>query len=124
MSGRGGFEPGESARSETIAIEHEHLEMPNLAGLASVMSGVRDDPSTAPGAVIADADLRSAYIDALVDLHKLVEEYRFEVALAHLLALDVRKKVQQGLAEQRKPNPTVDPFGLPDETRVVLLVYM
>ena len=62
MSGRGGFEPGESARSETIAIEHEHLEMPNFAGLASVMSGVRDDPSTAPGAVTPEAARRDAFI--------------------------------------------------------------
>jgi hypothetical protein len=64
-----------------------------------------------------------AYVDAQTDLHRLLEEVRFEAAFACLLLRDYREKRERGEAPRPEPSPL--PFGLLDaETSAVLSRYM
>lgn len=74
---------------------------------------------------IGDAKLRSIYFDAALELHRLLEEYSFHVALAHLLVLDIGTKVEAGMAERRKEKTEDELMAgpMPDELRVMLLSF-
>jgi hypothetical protein len=64
-----------------------------------------------------------AYVDAQTDLHRLLEEIRFEAAFACLLLRDYREKRERGEAPRLEPSPL--PFGVLDaEVSAVLSRYM
>jgi hypothetical protein len=66
--------------------------------------------------------LLRAYVDAYIDLHRLLEEIRFEVALASLLIEDRRVKLARGeLAEPERP---ALPGPIPMESIALLQRYM
>jgi hypothetical protein len=99
----------------------DEIEMLSFEGMASIGSS---DDSYPPGAdAIPDATLRKTFFDALIDLHRLVEEYRFHVAFAHLLMFDVSERVQDGTAATIEENPIFDQLGIPDEARALLLPF-
>ncbi len=92
------YRPDAKAIEETLKIEDEDLAMPSFQQLAEV--AMSSGPNAMAGAAIGDVGLRAVYFNALLDLHKLIEEYRFHVAFAHLIVLDGAEKVEQG--ESRK----------------------
>jgi hypothetical protein len=64
-----------------------------------------------------------AYVDAQTDLHRLLEEIRFEASFACLLLRDYREKRERGEAPVQEPSPL--PLGALDaETSAVLARYM
>jgi hypothetical protein len=124
------FAPSVEAIVEVHNLEHGMLQMPDFTGFADLAH--RDDQKIldADGAIIplgvdhiADAKLRLIYFDAVLELHRLLEEYRFHIGLAHLLVLDIAPKVEAGMAETRKPKTGEELMvgPLPDELRVMLL---
>ena len=64
-------------------------------------------------------DLR-IYAEALVELHRLLEEIRFEGALAILLLVDYRMKRDRG----EVPTIEASPFSIPVEAAALLVGYM
>jgi hypothetical protein len=122
------FVPSSHAVREVAELERELLKMPNFEGLADITrreTVVGEDGTLIPigSEHIADSKSRRIFFDALLELHRLVEEYRFHVALAHLLVLDVGPKVDAQLAEPRRSRTeeAVALGPLPDELRAMLL---
>jgi hypothetical protein len=62
------------------------------------------------------------YVDAYIDLHRLLEEIRFEVALASLLIEDRRVKLERGDLTQPAAPPL--PAPMPMEALALLQRYM
>jgi hypothetical protein len=64
-----------------------------------------------------------AFVDAQTDLHRLLEEIRFEAAFAYLLIADYRAKRKRGEAPALEPSPL--PAGVLDaEVAAVMSRYM
>lgn len=110
-----GFEP--ELRQKVSRVEHEWFPPLDFSGLSDVVPPV-------PPAAISDRELRRVYLDALTDLHRLVEEYRFHGLLAFALLEDYRVKKDRGDA---MPVDLGDPefagAPIPAEALVVLQKY-
>ncbi|MCW2974861.1 MAG: hypothetical protein JWM06_142 [Actinomycetia bacterium] len=116
----GPYRPTQKAIQQTYEVEDD-MEMLSFEGMASIGS---TDGSYPPGVdAIPDPTLRKTFFDALIDLHRLVEEYRFHVAFAHLLMFDVSERVQDGTALKIESDPIFDQLGIPDEARALLLPF-
>ena len=116
----GPYRPTPKAIEDTYEVEDE-MEMLSFEGMASIASGEGGYP---PGvSAIPDATLRKTFFDALIDLHRLVEEYRFHVAFAHLLMFDVTERVREGTAARIDEDPILDQLGIPDEALALLFPF-
>lgn len=114
----------DAARQDVHELEHGDLKMPKFDGFADI-ARMKPDGGEPGATAIPDPALRAHYFDALLELHRLLEEYRFHVSLAHLLVLDIGPSIEAGLAEPRRLDPMVDAAGgMPDESRALLLPYM
>ena len=108
------------AMEDTYELEDE-MQMLSFEGMASIASSGEGYP---PGvSAIPDATLRKTFFDALIDLHRLIEEYRFHVALAHLLMFDVSERVREGTAAKIDEDPVFDELGIPDEALALLFPF-
>jgi hypothetical protein len=117
-----GYYPDRAAILDALDVERTHLQMPRFTGMTDV--AMTSDAPLSVGSAISDPALRSVYFDAFIDLHKLIEEYRFHVVFAHVIAVDIGTKIERGEAEEREPqHPFFEEFGLPDESRVLLLPF-
>jgi hypothetical protein len=72
------------ALADANRIELAHYAPPSFEGLSDAVSWHDDNRQE----LICDRDLHRTYLDALMDLHRLVEEYRFEALLALALLRD------------------------------------
>jgi hypothetical protein len=113
------FDP--QALTDVKGAEHEHYYPPSFDKLSDVVFAYPENPSK----VIPDADLQRTYLDALMDLHLLVQEYRFEALLGLALLRDYRIKRDRGEAPTLKisSDERMDSMPLPAETVVVLQRY-
>lgn len=118
------FEFDPEAVAAASDVEYGPVAPFNMAGLAD--AATLRAPGGAPGSTaIANAELRRTFFDALLDLHKLLEEYRFHVGLAHGLEVDYSVKARRGDAPVIQNNPDIDRLGgIPDEARALLVAFM
>jgi hypothetical protein len=111
--------------SEALAVasreEHERFRPPSFEGFSDLVFAYPENRQQ----VIEDQTLARVYADALLDLHALVDEYRFEALLAATLLSDYRRKVDHGEAEILKlsDDPQMDKMPWPVETVVVMRRY-
>ncbi|MGH9242981.1 MAG: hypothetical protein ACRD29_01420 [Acidimicrobiales bacterium] len=97
MEDRRAPEFDERAIRESREILESHLAAPNLEGLEGpllVGGNALDAPSS---------EHRLAYSDALIDLRHLIDEVRFEVAMACLIIWDFRFKLERGEVAENDP---------------------
>lgn len=110
---------------EAIADAREHeVEsycVPDFDGLSDVVVAYPENELQ----LIGDTDLRRTYTDALIDLHRLVDEYRFEALLALTLLRDYVIKRDRGEAPvvTLGPNTLLDTLPMAAEVVVVLKRY-
>lgn len=113
------FDP--EAIADAHESEHEHYVPPDLSRLSDVVMGYPGNEMR----LIQDPALKRTYMDALLDLHVLVEEYRFEALLALSMLRDYVIKRDRGEAavveEVTDENGRVRPW--PAEAIVVLRGY-
>lgn len=78
---------------------------------------------TAPGEEprVADREGREIYADSLFDLHRLLEEIRFEIAFATMLTSDYRAR--HPLEDSSQPAPVVNNMSLSIELLAALAPY-
>ena len=103
-------------------MEAEHFEPPSFRGFADA---VVDHPGN-PQTVIRDRGLQRTYVDALTDLHRLVDEYRFESLLALALLRDYVIKRDRGEAPtiELSGDERLDTMPWPVESLVLLLDFL
>jgi hypothetical protein len=103
---------------ETERAEHESFPPPSLDGLSDLIFAY---PGNAQSP-IEDETLARVYLDALLDIHVLVDEYRFEALLALSLLLDYRRKLDRGEAQPltSSGDPAFDKMPWPAETLAVV----
>ena len=77
-----------AALADASQLEHEHYALPSFDGFSDAVADYPQNPSR----VITDIELHRTYLDALTDLHHLVDEYRFSALLAVTLLRDYRIK--------------------------------
>ena len=114
------FEIDPEAIAETNSVEHQDFAVPDYSGLSDVVFPYPENKVR----VINDPDLRRTYIDALLDLHHLVDEYRFESLLALTILRDYVLKRDRG--EVPAPDPQDRQFealGMPVAVLAVLRSY-
>src|SRR3954452_6938332 len=87
-SGRVAFEFDPKALQEAAEVSREHFAVPSFDGLSDAVFD--HDGNTL--VLIGGSQLHRAYLDALLDLHLLVEEYRFSALLALALLVDYTVK--------------------------------
>ncbi|MGH2824443.1 MAG: hypothetical protein ACRDLY_15795 [Thermoleophilaceae bacterium] len=109
------------AVADAAEAEDQHYAVPNFDGLSDV---VVDYPENRLQ-VIRDRDLQRTYLDALMDLHLLVEEYRFEAPLALAVLRDYVVKRDRGETPVVKlsGDERLDRMPWPAETLVVMRRY-
>jgi hypothetical protein len=102
-------------------MELEHYAPPSFDGLSDAVFWHDDNPQE----LISDRDLHRTHLDALMDLHRLVEEYRFEALLALTLLRDYVIKRDRGDAPTVKltGDPRMDAVPLPAEALAVQQRY-
>jgi hypothetical protein len=111
--------------SEALAVasreEHERFRPPCVEGFSDLVVAYPENRQQ----LIEDETLARVYVDALLDLHALVDEYRFEALLAAALLSDYRRKLDHGEAEPLKlsGDPRMDQMPWPTETVVVMRRY-
>lgn len=114
------FEIDPEAVADAINEELEHFALPDYTHLSDVVFDYPENTAR----VIGDPDLRTTYIDALVDLQHLVEEYRFESLLALTLMRDYVLKRDRGEAPASSSiDPELDALGVPAVVMAVLGGY-
>ena len=108
------------ALADAHAMEAEHFEPPSFRGFADA---VVDHPGN-PQTVIRDRGLQRTYVDALTDLRRLVDEYRFESLLALALLRDYVIKRDRGEAPtiELSGDERLDTMPWPVESLVLLLL--
>jgi hypothetical protein len=113
------FDP--QAVADAHEMELEHYALPNFDGLSDVAVTYPENELR----LIADHQLRRVYLDALMDLHHLVEEYRFESLLALTLLRDYVIKRDRGEAPRLKlsGDERMDNVPWPAEAVVVMRRY-
>jgi hypothetical protein len=113
------FDP--QAVADAHDIEHEHYALPNFDGLSDVVVAYPENELL----LITDDDLQRTYLDALMDLHLLVEEYRFEALLGLTLLRDYAIKRDRGEAAELKlsGDERMDKMPWPAEVIVVTQRY-
>jgi hypothetical protein len=114
------FEIDPEAVADATDEELEHFALPDYTHLSDVVFDYPENTAR----VIKDPDLRTTYIDALVDLQHLVEEYRFESLLALTLLRDYVLKRDRGEAPASSSmDPELDALGVPAVVMAVLGGY-
>jgi hypothetical protein len=115
------FEIDPHAIADAHETEHQHYALPDFDGFSDL---VMDYPENEVER-ITDADLHRTYIDALTDLHLLVDEYRFEALLALTLLRDYVLKRDRGDAPTVKGSgdEQFDAMPWPAEVAVVAKRY-
>jgi hypothetical protein len=109
-----------AALEDAAAMEREHYSTPSFDGFSDAVFGEANDSRQ----LIADPDLHRTYLDALMDLHRLVDEYRFEALLALTILRDYVIKRDRGDAPTVKnPGNPVDSMPWPAEVIVVTQRY-
>src|SRR4051794_18453896 len=100
-------------------MELEHYAPPSFHGLSDAVFSHDDNPQE----LISDRDLHRTYLDALMDLHRLVDEYRFEALLALTLLRDYVIKRDRGDAPTRKLHDDDHPMDtMPWPAEVIIVV--
>lgn len=109
------------AVADAHAAEHEHFRAPSFDGLSDVVMAYPGNNCR----VIADAELKRTYLDALMDLHLLIDEYRFEAVLGLALLRDYVIKRDRGDAPTLglSGDEAFDRMPWPAETIVVTKRY-
>jgi hypothetical protein len=109
------------ALAEAHAAEYKDFRPPNVDGLSDAVMGYPGNTMC----LIDDAQLKRTYVDALMDLHFLVDEYRFEAVLALALLQDYAIKRDRGDAPALKlsGNKRLDEMPWIAETVVVMQRY-
>jgi hypothetical protein len=115
------FEFDPQAVADAAELEHEHYAVPSFDGLSDAVLDYPENPLD----VITEPDLHRTYLDALMDLHLLVEEYRFSALLAVTLLRDYRLKRDRGEAPKLKlsGDARMDLMPWPAEVVVVMQRY-
>jgi hypothetical protein len=106
------------AAADAREAEQEHFRPPHVDGLADVAVAYPENKLR----VISDPLVRRTYLDALMDLHFLVDEYRFEALLGLALLRDYAIKRDRGDAPTLKltGDARFDQMAWPAETVVVM----
>lgn len=106
---------------EALEEEHDRFQPPDVGGLSDVAFAYPENPLRQ----IPEAELRRTYTDALIDLHLLIEEYRFEAVSAFTLLRDYVIKRDRGDAPalELSGDERFDQMPLPAETIVVMQRY-
>jgi hypothetical protein len=109
------------ALADAAREEHEHFRPPSFDGFSDLVFAYPENRQE----LIEDDTLARVYVDALLDLHALVDEYRFEALLAAALLSDYRAKLENGEAEplMLSEDPRMDQMPWPAETVVVMRRY-
>jgi hypothetical protein len=116
-----GFAVDPQAVADAREAELEDYPLPTFDGLSDIAVPYPENTAR----LIGDQDLRRTYIDALTDLHLLVEEYRFEALLGYTLLRDYSLKRERGEAPKLKltDDDILDKLPMPAEALVVLRRY-
>jgi hypothetical protein len=109
------------AVEDACEAEREHFRPPNVDGLSDAAVAYPENARR----VISDPLLKRTYLDALMDLHFLVDEYRFEAVLGLALLRDYVIKRDRGDAPALKltGDARFDQMAWPAETVVVMQRY-
>jgi hypothetical protein len=115
------FEFDSQALIDARRLEHEHYEVPSFDGLSDVAMDYPENQLR----VLDDPELQRTYLDALMDLHLLVDEYRFSALLAVTLLRDYVLKRDRGDAPELhlSGEPRIDQLPWPAEAVVVMQGY-
>lgn len=116
----------------TFKIDREAIDFAREAEFETYnppdFNGFSDLAVSYPGnqrSIISDPILLRVYIDALTDLHLLVEEYRFQALLALTLLRDYSIKQKRGDIPEpsQGADPNIDGMALPAEVAIVMRKY-
>jgi hypothetical protein len=109
------------ALADAAREEDEQFRPPSFGGFSDLVFAYSENRQQ----LIEDDTLARVYVDALLDLHALVDEYRFEALLAVALLSDYRRKLDHGEAKPLRlsDDPRMDQMPLPAETVAVMRRY-
>ena len=109
------------ALADAARKEDEHFRPPSFDGFSDLIFAYSENRQN----VIEDETLGRVFLDALLDLHALVDEYRFEALLAAALLSDYDRKLASGEAEplELSGDPRLDQMAWPAETVAVMRRY-
>ncbi|MCA1604192.1 MAG: hypothetical protein LC775_01610 [Acidobacteria bacterium] len=120
----------DEARNSADSVYYDELRPIDISKFAQ---GLLIEPAKPP--ILPARELREIYADSLFDLHRLLEEVRFEVALAVVLLVDFRVRRDRGEVEIPKPPPmevslsaevlaALAPHAIPPPSPSVLLDHL
>jgi hypothetical protein len=115
------FEIDPEAIADARNVEHQDFVVPDYTQLSDAVFEYPENKAR----VIDDPELRRTYSDALMDLHHLVDEFRFESLLALTILRDYVLKRDRGEAPaiRGSGDPELDALPLPASVITVLLSY-
>src|SRR5438477_2494296 len=111
------FQPHTKAAAEVNDLYRRELAPPSVGPMASWAGGEHLDEWYIP-----DADLRTKFCDALIDVSRFIEEIRFEIAYGALLIWDWDERLADGDAAE--PDSTSSAVPFPIEALTLITSYM